>query len=202
MYISCLDRGKKRDRARRGEFNAKMSRATAHKLETAAAEIKELDEEADCLCNTLEKIVADKKKQDYHLRLLKDEVERRKTNPLGVRLGPSPQEVKKKRERKAEEKAKEGHRMQEQRLRRELAEQIKREKELVKEKERRVKAARGAHAANVRINERPIPAEIMAAARAIAASRGRELPIGSDVLAAYRQAHCSRSIGAEHRMNQ
>ena len=87
--------------------------------------------------NTLEKIVADKKKQDFHLRLLKGEVERRKTNPLGFRLGPSPQEVKEKREREAEEKAKEEHRMQEQRerrLRRELAEQIERQKELVKEK--------------------------------------------------------------------
>ena len=161
MYISCLDRGKKR---------------------------KKRD-------------VADKKKQDFHLRLLKDEVERRKTNPLGVRLGPSPQEVKEKREREAEEKAKEEHRMQEQRecrLRRELAEQIERQKELVKEKERCVKAARGAHAANVRINERPIPAEIWAAATAIAASRGRERPMGSDVFAAYRKAHCSRRIGAEH----
>ena len=121
MYISCLDRGKKRDRARMGEYNRK---AIAHKLETAAAEIKELDEEADRLCNTLEKIVADKKKHDYHLRLLKDEVERRKTNPLGVRLGPSPKEVKEKREREAEEKATEEHRMQKQRdrrLRRELA---------------------------------------------------------------------------------
>ena len=52
MYISCLDRGKKRDRASMGEFNTKMLMATAHKLETAAAEIKELDEEADRLCNT------------------------------------------------------------------------------------------------------------------------------------------------------
>ena len=198
MYISCLDRGNKRDRARMGEYNREK---TAHKLKTAAAEIKELDEEADRLCNTLEKIVADKKKQDFHLRLLKGEVERRKTNPLGFRLGPSPQEVKEKREREAEEKAKEEHRMQEQRerrLRRELAEQIERQKELVKEKERRVKAGRGAQAANERINERPIPAEIWAAATAIAASRGRELPIGSDVLAAYRKAHCSRRIGAEH----
>ena len=102
MYISCLDRGKKRDRFRMGEYNRK---AIAHKLETAAAEIKELDEEADRLCNTLEKIVADKKKQDFHLRLLpvKGEVERRKTNPLGFRLGPSPQEVKEKREREAED---------------------------------------------------------------------------------------------------
>ena len=58
MYISCLDRGKKRDRAR-------MGKAIAHKLETAAAENKELDEEEDRLCNTLEKIVADKKKQDF-----------------------------------------------------------------------------------------------------------------------------------------
>ena len=143
MYISCLDRGKKRDRARMGEYNRK---AIAHKLETAAAEIKELDEEADRLCNTLENIVADKKKQDFHLRLLKDEVERRKTNPLGFRLGPSPQEVKEKREREAEEKAKEEHRMQEQRerrLRRELAERIAWKLELVKEKERRVKAGRG-----------------------------------------------------------
>ena len=184
MYISCLDRGKKRDRARMGEYNRK---AIAHKLETAAAEIKELDEEADRLCNTLENIVADKKKQDFHLRLLKDEVERRKTNPLGFRLGPSPQEVKEKREREAEEKAKEEHRMQEQRerrLRRELAEQIERKMELEKEKERRVKAGRGAQAAK----ERPIPAEIWAAATAIAVSKGRELPIGSDVFAAYRQA--------------
>jgi len=185
MYISCLDRGKKRDRARMGEYNRK---AIAHKLETAAAEIKELDEEADRLCNTLEKIVADKKKQDFHLRLLKGEVERRKTNPLGFRLGPSPQEVKEKREREAEEKAKEEHRMQEQRerrLRRELAEQIERQKELVKEKERRVKAGGGPHAYNVM---RPIPAEIWAAATAIAVSKGRELPMGSDVFAAYRQA--------------
>ena len=129
--------------------------------------------------------------------MLKDEVERRKTNPLGFRLGPSPQEVKEKREREAEEKAKEEHRMQEQRerrLRRELAEQIERKMELVKEKERRVKAGRGAQAAN----ERPIPAEIWTAATAIAASRGRERPMGSDVFAAYRKAHCSRRIGAEH----
>ncbi len=48
MYISFLDRDKKRDRACMGEFNTK---ATAHKLETAAAEIKELDEEADAMLN-------------------------------------------------------------------------------------------------------------------------------------------------------
>ena len=72
MYISCLDRGEKRNRARMAELNSNMATATANKMETAAAEIKELDEEADSLCNMLEKIVAEKKKQDSHLRLLKD----------------------------------------------------------------------------------------------------------------------------------
>ena len=48
MYISCLDRGKKRDWARMEEFNSNMAAATAHKLETAAAEIKELDKKALC----------------------------------------------------------------------------------------------------------------------------------------------------------
>ena len=93
------------------QFNQTKSRAAvqeadrlAKKLVAAEAKIKELDEEADCLFDSREELVDEKRKQDLHIRLLKGELEVRKTYPRGVPPGPSPEQLRKQRE--AEEKKK------------------------------------------------------------------------------------------------
>jgi hypothetical protein len=93
------------------QFNQTMSRAAvqeadrlAKKLVVAAAKIKELDEEADCLFDSREKLVDEKRKRDFHIRLLKGELEARKTYPRGMPPGPSPDQLREQRE--AEEKQK------------------------------------------------------------------------------------------------
>ncbi len=60
------------------QFNQAMSRAAvqeadrlAKKLVAAAAKIKEVDEEADCLFDSREELVDEKRKRDLHIRLLK-----------------------------------------------------------------------------------------------------------------------------------
>ncbi len=111
MFVCCLDRGKKRDRNRIEQFDQTMSRAAvqeadrlAKTLVAAAAKIKELDEEADCLFDSREKLVDEKRRRDFHIRLLKGELEVRKTYPRGVPPGPSPDQLREQRE--AEEKQK------------------------------------------------------------------------------------------------
>ncbi len=93
------------------KFNQTMSRAAvqeadrlAKKLVAAEAEIKELDEEADRLFDSREELVDEKQKQNFHIRLLKGELEVRKTFPCGVPPGPSPEQLRQQRE--AEEKKK------------------------------------------------------------------------------------------------
>jgi len=93
------------------QFNQTKSRAAvqdadrlAKKLVAAEAEIKELDEEADRLFDSREELVDVKQKQNFHIRLLKGELEVRKTFPRGVPPGPSPEQLRQQRE--AEEKKK------------------------------------------------------------------------------------------------
>jgi hypothetical protein len=96
------------------KFNQKMSKAAvqredllAQKLGAATAEIKELEEEAEGLFASLKKLEDEKLKKEFHIRLLKDELEIRKTYPRGVPLGPSPEHLRKLREAKANHKRKE-----------------------------------------------------------------------------------------------
>jgi hypothetical protein len=97
------------------QFNQTMSRAAvqeadrlAKKLVASAAKIKELDEEADCLFDSLEKLVDEKRKRDsdFHIRLLKGKLEVRKTYPSGVPQGPSPEQLRKQREAGEKQKRK------------------------------------------------------------------------------------------------
>ena len=77
-----------------------------------ASEIEELDEEADRLADRLEEHMTDKRKRDYQIRLLKEELEKRKTYPRGVPPGPSPEELREQRERDAEKARKDAeHRL-------------------------------------------------------------------------------------------
>jgi hypothetical protein len=78
----------------------------AKKLVAAAAKIKELDEEADCLFDSREELVDEKRKRDHHIRLLKGELEVRKTYPRGVPPGPSPEQLRKHREEEKKKKRK------------------------------------------------------------------------------------------------
>ncbi len=70
----------------------------------AAVKITEFDKEADCFFDSWEKLVDEKRKRDLYIRLLKGELEVRKTYPRGVPPGPSPEKPRKQRE--AEEKKK------------------------------------------------------------------------------------------------
>ncbi len=83
---------------------AGRSMAATVERAAAAAEIKEHDKEADRLFNLLEKHVEEKRKRDFHIRLLKGELEVRETYPRGVPQGPSPDQLREQRE--AEEKQK------------------------------------------------------------------------------------------------
>jgi hypothetical protein len=72
----------------------------------AAAEIEELDQEAGRLAQKLMEHVTEKRKRDFEVRLLKEELSKRKINPRGVPQGPSPEALKEERERDAEKKRK------------------------------------------------------------------------------------------------
>ena len=68
------------------------------------ATIQDLDQEADRLADRLEEYMKDMRKQDFEIRLLKDELEKRKKYPRGVPARPSPVKLREPRERD-EEKA-------------------------------------------------------------------------------------------------
>ena len=64
--------------------------------------IEDLDQEADRLADRLEEHIKEKRKRDFEIRLLKENLEKRKTYPRGVPPGPSPEELREQRERDAE----------------------------------------------------------------------------------------------------
>ncbi len=76
------------------------------------SEIDELDKDADRLADRLEEHMKDKRKRDFEIRLLKGELEKRKTYPRGVPPGHSPEELWEQRERDAEKARKDAeHRL-------------------------------------------------------------------------------------------
>jgi hypothetical protein len=96
--LSCLliDRGK----ARREERSRQRIQSWIRdRIETT---IQDLDQEADRLADMLEEYMKDKRKRDFEIRLLKGDLEKRKTYPRGVPPGPSPEELREQRERDAE----------------------------------------------------------------------------------------------------
>jgi hypothetical protein len=112
MLFYFLDRGKRarKQRSRKRmehlilRHEAERLMAATVELAAAAAEIKEVGEEADRLFDSLEKHVEEKRTRDFHIRLLKGELEVRKTYPRGVPPYPSPEQLLEQRE--AEEKQK------------------------------------------------------------------------------------------------
>lgn len=94
--VCFFDRGKARSRRRIQSWIRDRIDAT----------IQDLDQEADRLADRLEEYMKDKKKRDFEIRLLKDELEKRKTYPRGVPPGPSQEELREKREKEAEKKRK------------------------------------------------------------------------------------------------
>jgi hypothetical protein len=198
MHFFFHDRGKrsKKERSRKRveqlvlRHDAEKAMAATVERAKAAAEMQKLKEEADSLdgeadrlADLLNQHVADKKKRDYHIRLLQDEVKRRKTNPLGLPMGPSAQDLQEDREKQAEKKEQQEEYRRKAQLERDLLRKLAEHIEREKENDRRVKAARAAKAHAERSQP---PAEIWPAARAIAVSRGRELPNFADFCEAYR----------------
>ncbi len=94
--VCFFDRGKARSRRRIQSWIRDRIDAT----------IQDLDQEADRLADRLEEYMKDKKKRDFEIRLLKDELEKRKTYPRGVPPGPSQEELREQREKEAEKKRK------------------------------------------------------------------------------------------------
>ena len=90
-----MDRG----RARRQERSRQRIQSwLRYRIE---ATIDDLDQEADRLADRLEEHMKDKRKRDFEIRVLKGELEKRKTYPRGVPPGPSPEELREQRERDA-----------------------------------------------------------------------------------------------------
>ena len=94
--VCFIDRGKARSRLRIQSWIRDRVNAT----------IQDLEQEADRLADRLEEHMTDKRKRDFQIRLLKDELEKRKTYPRGVPPGPSREELQEQREREAEKKRK------------------------------------------------------------------------------------------------
>ena len=83
-----------------------IERKNLERMNAAAAEIEELDKEADRLADKLEEQLNEKRKREFELRSLKDDVKLRKTYPRGVPPGPSREELREQSERDAEKKRK------------------------------------------------------------------------------------------------
>ena len=81
-----------------------IGRKNKESMKAAAAEIEELDKEADRLADKLVEQLNDTRKRDFEIRLLKDEVKLRETYPWGVPPGPSREELWEQSERDAEKK--------------------------------------------------------------------------------------------------
>jgi hypothetical protein len=97
LFSVCfVDRGK----VRRQERSRQRIRSWIHDRVTAT--IQELDQEADRLADRLEEHMKDKRKRDFEIRLLKEDLEKRKKYPRGVPPGPSSEELREQRERDAE----------------------------------------------------------------------------------------------------
>ena len=86
MHVCCLDRGRTRDRQRMAQF---IGRKNKESMKAAAAEIEELDKEADHLADKLVEQLNEKLRREFEISLLKDEVKLRKTYPWGGPPGPS-----------------------------------------------------------------------------------------------------------------
>ena len=97
FFHGCfIDRGK----ARRQKRSWQLIQSFIHDRFTST--IEDLDQEADRLADRLEEHIKDKRKRDFEIRLLKENLEKRKTYPRGVPPGPSPEELREQRERDAE----------------------------------------------------------------------------------------------------
>ena len=64
--------------------------------------IQDLDQEADSLSDRVEEHIKDKWERDFEIRLLKEDLEKRKRYPRGLPPGPSPEVLWEQRERDAE----------------------------------------------------------------------------------------------------
>ena len=96
FHVCFIDRGK----ARRQERSRQRIQSFIHDRFTST--IEDLDQEADRLADRLEEHIKDKRKRDFEIRLLKENLEKRKTYPRGEPPGPSPEELREQRERDAE----------------------------------------------------------------------------------------------------
>ena len=96
FHVCFIDRGK----ARRQERSRQRIQSFIHDRFTST--IEDLDQEADRLSDRPEEHIKDKRKRDFEIRLLKENLEKRKTYPRGVPPGPSPEELREQRERDAE----------------------------------------------------------------------------------------------------
>ena len=88
-----------RDQARRASW---IRCRDAERANTFTAKFQQLDQETDRLVDLLDSYMTDKRKRDFEIRLLKGSLEKRKTYPLGVPPGPSPEQLQEQRERDAE----------------------------------------------------------------------------------------------------
>ena len=96
FHVCFIERGK----ARRQERSPQRIQSFIHDRFTST--IEDLDQEANRLADRLEEHIKDKRKRDFEIRLLKENLEKRKTYPRGVPPGPSPEELREQRERDAE----------------------------------------------------------------------------------------------------
>ncbi len=105
--VCFIDRGKARNRERRASWIRRRDTERANtltaKVQKLDQEDQELDKEADRLADQLETHMNDKRKRDWEIRLLKDDLETRKKWPMGKPPGyRSPEELREQREREAE----------------------------------------------------------------------------------------------------
>ena len=94
--VCFIDRGKAR---REQRSRQRIQSWIRDRIETT---IQDLDQEADRLADMLEEYMKDTVKQDFEIRLLKDELEKREKYLRGVPAGPSPVELREPRQRDAE----------------------------------------------------------------------------------------------------
>lgn len=114
FIVFFLDRGKKKAKERSQKRleqyilgrEKQRSEEYESEIEDLESEIVELDNEADRLADRLEEHMVDKRKRDFEIRLLKGDLEKRKTYPRGVPPGPSREELREQREREAEKERK------------------------------------------------------------------------------------------------
>ena len=92
FHVCFIDRGK----ARRQERSRQRIQSFIHDRFTST--IQNLDQEADRLADRLEEHIKDKRKRDFEIRLLKENLENWKRYPRGVPPGPSPEELLEQRE--------------------------------------------------------------------------------------------------------